>query len=429
MKKIILDNITYKTIKKKKKCIYASYENITLDIEPKASILVSADSKEKKTKVVNTYQYKNLEELKTNLGKNAKNIYPKNLEDKNEEIYAIEFKSSFKIMRKILLLVLLIILLFLGIHFTKVKMKEHQTNQTLKEINKVKTNEISYVFIEINPKIVIEFKGDKVVNHACLNQDCVTLFDNISIVDKDLEQVIHTLYQKAKDAGIDVTAGVTVSSTNEKIKEKLEDITYVTYIKIDKKEEQKLMTEVVDHKEIINSNHKKSYNEELLETYKKDKDYDNLYTCSINHNELSCYITDKFYNKLGKDTESISDVLALVDQTIDLMSVFDKFGIKYTTTGVEGAELIGLDKMILDKIYLNGDYRSWGNGSISSNTISMDGGSSSGNVSSYKASIRLDSYDLGEAGMLGYDYHVLPLNKLNLVDSNYHETDVIALKP
>lgn len=429
MKKIILDGITYKTVKKRKKCIYASYENITLDIEPKASILVASDSKEKKAKVVNTYQSKNLEELKTNLGKNAKNIYPKNLEDKNEEIYAIEFKSSFKIMRKILLLVLLIILLFLGIHFTKVKMKEHQTNQTLKEINKVKTNEISYVFIEINPKMVVELKGNIVIDHACLNEDCMTVFESLEIKNKDLEQVINTLYNKAKEEGIDVTAGVSVSSTNASIKEKLEKIDYVIYQQINKEEEQKLMTEVVDHKEIINSNHKKSYNEELLEAYKKDKDYGNTYTCSINNNELSCYITEEFYNKLGKDTESISDVLALVDQTIDLMSVFDKFGIKYTTTGVEGAELIGLDKMILDKIYLNGDYRSWGNGSISSNTISMDGGSSNGIVSSYKASICLDNYDLGDAGMLDYDYHVLPLNKLNLVDSSYRDSDVITLKP
>lgn len=428
MKKIILDDITYKAVKKKKKCIYASYENITEGIHSKDSVLVATDSKEKKTKVVNTYQAKNLDELKTSLKKKAKNIYPKNLEDKNEEIYALEFKSSLKIVRKLLLLLLIILLLFLGIHFIKIKMKEYQTNQALKEINKVKVNEISYVFVEINPKMLMELKGNKVVNHACLNEDCMTVFDGLEIINKDLEQVIDTLYNKAKEVGINVTNGVTVSSTNANIKEKLEKIDYVTYTKINKEEEQKLMTEVIDHKEIVNSSHKKSYNEELLEAYKKDKDYGNTYTCNIDNGELSCYITEKFYNKLGRDAESISDVLTLVDEIRDLMALFDKFGIKYTTTGVEGAELIGLDKLVLDKIYLNGDYHKWGNGSVSHNTISMDGGSS-GDVFSYKASIMLDNYDLGEAGMLGYDYHVLPLNKLNLVDSSYSESDVISIQP
>ncbi len=429
MKKIILDDITYKTIKKKKKCIYASYENITEGIHSEDQVIVATDAKEKKVKVLNIYQAENLEKLKSKLKKKAKYIYPKDLEEKNEDIYAVEFKSSFKIIRKLLLILLLAILLFLGINCIKIKMKEAQTNRALKEINQVKTNEISYVFIEINPKIVIEFKGNKAVNYACLNEDCMTVFDNMELVDKELEQVVDTLYQKAKDKGIDVTKGVNVSSINEKIKEKVKNIEYVTYIKIEREEEQKLINEVINHKEIINSSHKKSYNEELLEAYQKDKDYGKTYTCNINHDELSCYITDQFYDKLGKDYNSLSDVLLQIDEIVNLMAVFDKFGIKYTTTGIEGAELIGLDKLVLDKIYLNGEYRSWGNGSISSNTISMDGGSSNDYVRSYKASIRLDSYDLGEAGMYGTGYHVLPLHKLNLVDSSYSESDVMILNP
>ncbi len=48
MKKIILDDITYKTIKKKKKCIYASYENITEGIHSEDQVIVATDAKEKR---------------------------------------------------------------------------------------------------------------------------------------------------------------------------------------------------------------------------------------------------------------------------------------------------------------------------------------------------------------------------------------------
>ena len=118
-------------------------------------------------------------------------------------------------------------------------------------------------------------------------------------------------------------------------------------------------------------------------------------------------------------------MLLQFDKVINFMALLDKFNIQYTTSGIEGAEVIGLDKITLDQIYVNGAYRSWGNISISSNSISVDG---SGNASTTAdgAVIQLDDYDLGEAMMYGYDYHVLPLNKLNLVDCSYNASDVIT---
>lgn len=142
---------------------------------------------------------------------------------------------------------------------------------------------------------------------------------------------------------------------------------------------------------------------------------------------MSCYITDEFYHILGEDTFSLEDRLNQFDKIIEFMAVLDKFGIDYTTSGIEGAEIIGLDKITLNKIYINGDYRSWGNGTVSGISISS-GGQTTGETTSFSftASILLDDYDLGEAMMYNYDYHVLPLNKLNLIDSSYEKSDVIT---
>lgn len=427
MEKIVLDEMTYKVAKKKKNCIYASYENMLEGIKAKDKVLITMGSKKKKVKVKNTYEANSLEELKTLLNKKAKHLYPTNLEDKKEKVYAIEFKSSLKLIRKLLFLLLIVIVLLLGITTIKIKVKDYHTKKSLEEINKIKETEISYVFIEINPKVLLELKGDVVINRACLNEDCLTIFDHLEIQNKNLEQAVDILYQKAKEKGMNVTNGVKVSSTNSKIEEKLPKKDYITYHKIDKEEEQKRLTEVLDNQEIVNSDHKKSYQEELLEAYKKDKDYGKIYTCSINNNDLSCYITDDFYHELGEESETIPDMISQFDKVINLMAVFDKFGIKYTTTGIEGAEIIGYDKLVLDKIYVNGDYRSWGNVSIKKDSISINGGVENQSFSSAKAAISLDDYDLGEAGMYGYDYHVLPLNKLNLIDSSYRANDVIAL--
>ncbi len=172
---------------------------------------------------------------------------------------------------------------------------------------------------------------------------------------------------------------------------------------------------------------KKSYNEELLEVYQSDNAYGEVYTCSIEDDKMSCYITDEFYHILGEDTFSLEDRLNQFDKIIEFMAVLDKFGIDYTTSGIEGAEIIGLDKITLNKIYINGDYRSWGNGTVSGISISS-GGQTTGETTSFSftASILLDDYDLGEAMMYNYDYHVLPLNKLNLIDSSYEKSDVIT---
>ena len=423
MQEIKLDLENFKNIKKKKKCIYVTNDNITDYINSNNKVLLVTENKNQKRKVKRTYEAKNIMELKEKLGKKVKYLYPSDI-DNNNLVYAIEFKRKINIFIFIFLGILLVIFMLLMLNLIKIKISNYNTNKLIEEINTVKENEISYVFVEINPKIVLEFEGDKVIDKSCLNEDCITTFNDLDLENKNINETIDILYNKAKDSGFD-TSNVTISSANPSIEEKVANIEYSTYQNINKEEEKELMNEVIDNTSISNSDNKLNYNEELLEVYKSDSAYGSIYTCSIENNDLACYITEDFYQELSRDTISLNEMLLQFDKVINFMALLDKFNIQYTTSGIEGAEVIGLDKITLDQIYVNGAYRSWGNISISSSSISVDG---SGNASTTAdgAVIQLDDYDLGEAMMYGYDYHVLPLNKLNLVDCSYNASDVIT---
>ena len=423
MKKIKLDLENFKNIKKKKKCIYVTNDNITDYINSNNKVLLVTENKNQKRKVKRTYEAKNITELKEKLGKKVKYLYPCDI-DNNNLVYAIEFKRKINIFIFIFLGILLVIFMLLMLNLIKIKISNYNTNKLIEEINTVKENEISYVFVEINPKIVLEFEGDKVIDKSCLNEDCITTFNDLDLENKNINEAIDILYNQAKDSGFD-TSNVTISSANPSIEEKAANIEYSTYQNINKEEEKELMNEVIDNTSISNSDNKLNYNGELLEVYKSDSAYGSIYTCSIENNDLACYIAEDFYQELSRDTISLNEMLLQFDKVIDFMALLDKFNIQYTTSGIEGAGVIGLDKITLDQIYVNGGYRSWGNISISSNSISVDG---SGNASTTAdgAVIQLDDYDLGEAMLYGYDYHVLPLNKLNLVDCSYNASDVIT---
>ena len=423
MQEIKLDLENFKNIKKKKKCIYVTNDNITDYINSNNKVLLVTENKNQKGKVKRTYEAKNITELKEKLGKKVKYLYPSDI-DNNNLVYAIEFKRKINIFIFIFLGILLVIFMLLMLNLIKIKISNYNTNKLIEEINTVKENEISYVFVEINPKIVLEFEGDKVIDKSCLNEDCITTFNDLDLENKNINEAIDILYNQAKDSGFD-TSNVTISSANPSIEEKVANIEYSTYQNINKEEEKELMNEVIDNTSISNSDNKLNYNEELLEVYKSDSAYGSIYTCSIENNDLACYITEDFYQELSRDTISLNEMLLQFDKVINFMALLDKFNIQYTTSGIEGAEVVGLDKITLDQIYVNGAYRSWGNISISSNSISVDG---SGNASTTAdgAVIQLDDYDLGEAMMYGYDYHVLPLNKLNLVDCSYKASDVIT---
>lgn len=406
MNKIIVDEATYKKIKKRKKCIYVSHDNILEGIDKK--VLISNGNKEKKAKIKDKYVIDNFDALKNKLGKNSKYITPVDMKDNFEKLYVIEFKSSLKLFRKIILFILILGLLYV----CKINIDRYNHQKFLNSLHETKQEEISYVIVEINPKLLMELKGNQINNFTCLNEDCKNVFNTINIKDKVINEAIEILYNTAIDKGINVSNGVKIFSQNEKIKEKVDNISYVTYKKITKEIENEYKKEIIDESEKTNFDNEKSYNEKLLEAYKKDKDYDKFYTCNLDNGDLECYITDRLFKKVGQNVD-LTTLLEIVDGYQELMKVCDKFDIPYKSRGVEGGEILGIDKAYLSSIYISGSYRIVNNFSYSSNECN--------------GCISISNGNMADASLNGDHYYVLPLNKLNLVNGTYKTKDIIQL--
>lgn len=404
MKKIIVDEKTYKRAKKKK-CIYVSHENYIKNIDKK--VIISNGNKGKKVKIKKTYEAENLELLKAKLGSKFKYV-TSNIEKSDDKVYGIEFKSSLKLFRKIILFILILGLLYV----CKINIDKYNNKKLLNNLQKTKQEEISYVIVEINPKLLLELKGNQINNFTCLNEDCKNVFNTIDIKDKDINEAIEILYNTAIDKGIDVSNGVKIFSQNEKIKEKVNSISYVIYEKINEETENKYKEEIIDETEKMNFNNEKSYNEKLLEIYKKDKEYGKNYTCNINDGNLECYITDRLFKKVGQNVD-LTTLLEILDGYQELMKVCDKFDIPYKSSGVEGGELLGIDKVYLSSMYISDSYRTVNNFSYNDNECN--------------GCISISNGNMADASLNGDHYYVLPLNKLNLVNGTYKEEDVQML--
>lgn len=240
--------------------------------------------------------------------------------------------------KKVLLIVLLIIIVpvvvFFSYRFISTKLDEAKTNEMSNAINEVNKEKVSYVFVEINPSLVMTIKEDKVENISCLNDDCMTIYDELNVKGKNINDSIDVIFNKSKEKGFDTSKGVKLSSSDTINVEKKD---YINIEYIDSSKEKELLNEVKNNEEIKNVDNS-SYYDKLLEELKKDSDYDKVYSCNMNDSkELECHFTSEFLNKGPKlngdkidyncNSESECERLEN-DMTRDVINTFKKFGVK-----------------------------------------------------------------------------------------------------
>jgi len=415
--KLNVTNDVFKKLKKHKKVIYVQNTEDTI-FENKSNIMVINDKNKKlKRKVKKVCYFDNIDELKNNYFKKEKYLYYKDLNNDNK-VVAIEFKYKKRIIRKILLFVLVLVVLFGVFSFVSGLIADYKSDKLKKEINDIQ-KEVSYVVIEINPKMILEIIDGNVSKSGCLNQDCQTIFQGVNVIGKSLNEVANILYNEAKDSGVDVSNGVSISSTNEKLKDEVKDISYVIYKHITNEEEKKYIDNVLDNNEIKEQHTKEAINNRLLEIYKNDNDYGKLYTCNIDNSELFCYITSEFeeiLSAVGTYEETLDEYYKSINYVRKFENILEKFNIKYNSSGVEG-----LDISLIKSIYIGDvEYNLSGQMCYGSTTVSIDGPSSS--MESCYNKIGLTIFSQGEASDL-YKV-VLPLSKFNLVSLNYKDSDL-----
>ncbi len=177
-------------------------------------------------------------------------------------------------------------------------------------------------------------KENKVENISCLNDDCMTIYDELNVKGKNINDSIDVIYNVSKRKGFDTSKGVKLSSTDTINVEKKD---YISIEYIDSTKEKELLNEVKNNEEIKNVDNN-SYYDKLLEELKKDSDYDKVYTCNMNDSKaLECHFTSEFLNKgpklngdkidYGCNSESECERLEN-DMIRDVINTFKKFGVK-----------------------------------------------------------------------------------------------------
>ena len=405
MKELKVSNSDFLKIIKRNKLIYLKECNEDYQIKDKIKVINLENGKHKKYKITNLYYGKTKEEFNQTLKDKNKYLCNSDIDfSKGKEYVGLELKHSRKIIRKSILIIFLLLILFGLIYLIRFGINTWQNKKVISQIEKVKEEEIYYVFIEINPSIALEVKNDKIISTACLNDDCYTYFKNVEVKNKKLNEVIDILYTKAKDAGINVEK-VSVSSVNNNVESIIQNKDYVEFHNINNDTQKEYLDNLEDNTDL--GNDKKDYNEKLLDVYKKDSDYDKLYSCNIVNDEIECFITDEFFAQLSIALRP-NNLFTVVDYQQQLMRLLDKFNIKYETSGIEGTDLLNV---AVRGIYIDNQYHNFSQGACA-------------NCVCYrKAHINL--YD--EENTFNLKMTFIPINKIDLVHLKYNSKDVILL--
>ena len=303
--------------------------------------------------------------------------------------------------RIVIVLIILIILILISLPFISINLintkHRKQVIEFKNNMDLIKKEDVSYAVVEINPKTILKIVDNKVVNKRCLNEDCETIFGNIDVLNKSLLEVIELLYNTSKDNGINVTNGVNLSITDDKMKDEIINLGYVIYNFVSTED----IKQYLEEDEIKNI---KSDNEEIFEMLKKDSDYGKLFICN-NNEQLSCYITDEF----EKEISSANSMVQFFVTAPKLVKVFNKFNIEYDYTDNYG--FINISAINIPSGY----YR-----------IGVDYVRASSYIGKVGDTIPESKEERFENAFVEIipDKALLPLNKFDLYNKTYNEKDL-----
>lgn len=339
-----LNKESWQSIKKNKKTV-----ELRLNDEKRQKINVGDNilftniesGKKIKRKVRRLHPYPNFEELyahfpKKKLGyakkedasfKDMEKYYSKENIQKYG-VLGIELKAK----RHTFLKIIFILLVCIGLYFLVNSINQMMMKANDKKINtaisELENDRTDYVFIEINPSFALRFEGNKVAQVACLNEDCMKIYESIDIIGKNMNDSIEQLYNLAEQNGFDTSKGVKVKTTSNL---KIENLVYVTIEYIDKNTQEQLLSTVKNNEE-IKENNNDNYYTRLWTELKKDKDYGKMYECNMNGKELECYFKENAFPRIDEESINPVNFMIYVNQILqgqkDVARVLNKFKIQ-----------------------------------------------------------------------------------------------------
>ncbi len=260
--------------------------------------------------------------------------------------------SKHKKLKIILLLLGIIIGIIFIRNFVLKEIAYRNDQKIIHKIQEIQKEKITYVFIEINPELVLTLKNNTVNHVACLNQDCLEISNDLDVVGENLEESIEKIYNVAQEKGFNTDNGVKIKYRNgENLPIKLD---YVTTEIIDQDTEKDLLNHVITDTDVFPSQSDSviDYNNKLWSELKKDKDYGKYYECSIMNEELECHIKDDillgFVITSGDFQSYLTKFAGVFDNLSAIERIFHKFKIE-----TKGQIELGFFNDPIRNIYIN----------------------------------------------------------------------------
>lgn len=334
MKRVIhqrkLNDCEFKKVKKNKQVVVLRLndeENQAIKVKDKILFLNGKNKMKKKVKKLHVYA--TLEEMSKNIKKKQLGYKKKEtihydglIKDYRKDdikkygLLGIEIKRKKHIFRKILFTLIVIISLYSSYRFINDKINEFKAQKFYNEIHDFSKERTDFVFVEINPHLLLDVKNNKVIKITCLNEDCKKIYNDLSLKNKNIDESIDIIYNVSKEKGFDTSNGVKIKTTG-KIEVKKKTYIQIEYISESTKNE--IISRVEEKKGNGTSNDR--YYHKLWDKLKKDPDYGKLYSCDMGNEELECFLT-------WKELSSNANPVAKEKKYREMKYVLEKFGIK-----------------------------------------------------------------------------------------------------
>ncbi len=356
----------FKTIKTNRRVLslqLGTNEMKGIETKDKVAFVTVGKRKKLKRKVKKIHNYSNLEEVSKNVPKSKLGLKGKGqvelsfleaeFSKKDVEKYGlvgIEFARKITFMRIlfVILCVVLACMLWFKLDGWLDKMNAEKVNARINELSRER---VSYVFIEINPSMVFIMKGDSVASVACLNEDCMSMYDEMHVEGASLKEGIESVYSLAKNKGFDVSAGVTVKSSENV---KLEGLDYVSVEYVNPNEEKVMLEGIQNNEEKVVQNDDEDYYAKLWDELKKDSKYGKVYDCAMNGDRLECHFVASTISPLEGILDGSSPVTKVMQ--IWLFTHLDDIGRTLDKFNIENDFLEDMtgDEVRSNTLYLNG---------------------------------------------------------------------------
>lgn len=245
-------------------------------------------------------------------------------------VVLIDFKRKFTFKRfmKYTFLIILLSITFISLRNVLINLNDDIVNERITRLTDMKQ---TYAFLNTDPPIVLTLRGDHIADVGCFDEECLDLEIEFFIIDKNFSDGIRFIFENARYLGLFSYKGITIEAYENIVMD--EELDYITMKHITKDEVEERLKKVKRHATLVSSEYD-GLVDDLWDELKKDYQYDKVYSCHKEDENLECHFRKEFLwpfesplddNKYVRNMRSL-----LLNRHYQIMNTLDKFNIPHT---------------------------------------------------------------------------------------------------